>query len=284
MKSSGKKQKRIKRWRNKFRFVILNDDTFEELLTLRLSPLNIFTASVFTIIATIALTSVVIAFTPLKELVPGYASSKLRRESVELALKTDSLERALNQNQRYIEGIQRILSGEVIDTVLEELTSDSAVGTLVLSDPSEQDSAFRTWVEDETEFSLSNTQRNIDFPQLVPPIEGMVVSSFEKTTGHYAIDLTAPKNTAVKACYEGTIILADWSSETGHILIIQHENNLLSAYKHNSALLKEVGDFVRSGEAIAIIGNSGENTTGPHLHFELWYEGAPVNPEDYIKF
>jgi len=285
MAKDPQKTTRVQRWRNKFRFIILNDDTFEELLTLRLSPLNIFTFSVLSIAVTIALTTTLISFTPLKELIPGYASSKLRREAIDLALKTDSLELALEYNQNYLKSIQRILQGEVIDTVLQELENDTSIGNdpITLSEPSAQDSAFREWVEEENAFTLSNRVPNLDIPQLFSPLEGVVTSSFDKSTGHYAVDIAAAKNTPVKSCYEGTVIFADWTSETGHIIIIQHENNLLSAYKHNSALLKEVGEFVRSGEAIAIIGNSGENSTGQHLHFELWFEGAAINPEDFIK-
>ncbi|REJ62648.1 MAG: M23 family peptidase [Bacteroidetes bacterium] len=286
MAKDSKNETRVQRWRNKFRFVILNDDTFEELLTLKLSPLNIFVFSVVTIVSTIALTTTVIAFTPLKELIPGYASSKLRREAIELALTTDSLTAAIDRNERYIQGVQRILQGEVVDTVLQELETDTSSNNdeIVLSDPSAQDSAFREWVEEENAFTLNQGGAELGIPQLISPIEGIITSGFDKVTNHFAVDIAAASNTPVKTCYEGTVIFADWTSETGNIIIVQHENNLLSAYKHNSALLKEVGEFVRSGEAIAIIGNSGENSTGPHLHFELWFEGAPIDPQNFIKF
>jgi len=285
MAKDPQKTTRVQRWRNKFRFVILNDDTFEELLTLKLSPLNIFVFSVLTITITIAFTTTLIAFTPLKELIPGYASSQLRRDAIELALTTDSLELALEQNEKYLESVQRILQGEVIDSVLQDLAEDSANTNeaVVLSDPSPQDSAFREWVEEENAFTLNSRIPNLDIPQLISPLEGVVTSSYDKALGHFAVDIAAANNTPIKSCYEGTVVFSDWTSETGHIIILQHENNLLSAYKHNSALLKEVGEFVRSGEAIAIIGNSGENSTGPHLHFELWFEGAAINPEDFIK-
>lgn len=276
----------MQRWKNKFRFVILNDDTFEELLTLKLSPLNIFVFSVVTIVSTIALTTTVIAFTPLKELIPGYASSKLRREAIELALTTDSLTATIYRNERYIQGVQRILQGEVIDTVLQELETDTSSNNaeIVLSDPGAQDSAFREWVEEENAFTLNQGGAELGIPQLISPLDGIITSEFDKATNHFAVDIAAALNTPVKTCYEGTVVFADWTSETGNIIIVQHENNLLSAYKHNSALLKEVGEFVRSGEAIAIIGNSGENSTGPHLHFELWFEGAPIDPQNFIKF
>ena len=286
MAKDSKNETRVQRWRNKFRFVILNDDTFEELLTLKLSPLNIFVFSVVTIVSTIALTTTVIAFTPLKELIPGYASSKLRREAIELALTTDSLTAAIDRNERYIQGVQRILQGEVIDTVLQELETDTSSNNaeILLSDPSAQDSAFREWVEEENAFTINQGGTELGIPQLISPLDGIITSEFDKATNHFAVDIAAASNTPVKTCYEGTVVFADWTSETGNIIIVQHENNLLSAYKHNSALLKEVGEFVRSGEAIAIIGNSGENSTGPHLHFELWFEGAPIDPQNFIKF
>ena len=283
MAKRSKNQKRVQRWRNKFRFVILNDDTFAEVLTVKLSPLNIFTGSVFAILFTIAITTLVIAYTPLKEMIPGYASSKLRRESINLALKADSLETSVRLNKQYINAIQRILNGEVIDSVLIDMQEADSLDAVVLSSPSAQDSAFRQWVEEENEFTLDQNAPELDIPQLMAPVDGLVTSSFESGKEHYAVDLAAPKNTPVKSCYEGTVVYADWSSETGHVIIVQHERNLLSAYKHNSALLKSVGDYVRSGEAIAIIGNSGENSTGPHLHFELWYDGYAINPEEYIK-
>jgi murein DD-endopeptidase MepM/ murein hydrolase activator NlpD len=286
MIKDSKNETRVQRWKNKFRFVILNDDTFEELLTLKLSPLNIFVFSVVTIVSTIALTTTVIAFTPLKELIPGYASSKLRREAIELALTTDSLTATIYRNERYIQGVQRILQGEVIDTVLQELETDTSSNNaeIVLSDPGAQDSAFREWVEEENAFTLNQGGAELGIPQLISPLDGIITSEFDKATNHFAVDIAAASNTPVKTCYEGTVVFADWTSETGNIIIVQHENNLLSAYKHNSALLKEVGEFVRSGEAIAIIGNSGENSTGPHLHFELWFEGAPIDPQNFIKF
>ncbi len=284
MAKRSKNQKRVQRWRNKFRFVILNDDTFEEVLTVKLSPLNIFTGSVFAILFTIAITTLVIAYTPLKEMIPGYTSSKLRRESINLALKADSLETSVRLNKQYINGIQRILNGEVIDSVLIDLQEgEDSLDAVILSSPSAEDSAFRQWVEVENEFTLDQNAPELDIPQLMAPVDGLVTSSFESSKGHYAVDIAAPKNSPVKSCYEGTVVYADWSSETGHVIIVQHERNLLSAYKHNSALLKTVGDYVRSGEAIAIIGNSGENSTGPHLHFELWYDGYAINPEEYIK-
>lgn len=280
-----KKKKRIERWRDKYRFVILNDNTFEELLTLKLSTMNIFVYGFIFTVLTIVATTMLIAFTPLREYVPGHTSSKMRREAITLSQRADSLEAVLAANQNYIHSINQILSGAPIDSVMQSLENlpDSAEA-VPLSAPSAQDSALREWVEEETEFALSLESSEISIPQLITPVTGILTGNFEQSTGHYAVDIAATKNTPVKSCYEGTVVFTDWSSETGHIVIIQHENNLISVYKHNSALLKEMGDFVRSGEAIAIVGNSGENSTGPHLHFELWFEGSAIDPELYINF
>jgi hypothetical protein len=164
MAKRSKNQKRVQRWRNKFRFVILNDDTFEEVLTVKLSPLNIFTGSVFAILFTIALTTLVIAYTPLKEMIPGYASSKLRRESINLALKADSLETSVRLNKQYINGIQRILNGEVIDSVLIDLQEgEDSLDAVVLSSPSAQDSAFRQWVKRKMNSRWIKTRQNWTF-------------------------------------------------------------------------------------------------------------------------
>ena len=197
MAKESKNETRVQRWRNKFRFVILNDDTFEEIITLKLSPLNIFVFSVIAIISTIALTTTVIAFTSLKELIPGYASSKLRREAIELALTSDSLQVALERNERYINGVKRILEGEVIDTVLKEIEDKdtSATVSLALSNPSTQDSAFREWVEQENAFTLNQSGADLSIPQLISPLEGIITSSFDNVAGHYAIDIAAAANT-----------------------------------------------------------------------------------------
>lgn len=283
--STENKNTRWERWRNKFRFVILNDDTFEEYFTVRLSPLNIFVSVILFVAFTVSLTALIIAYTPLRELVPGQTSSSMRREALSLSAKADSLEAVLKHNEQYLFAVQQILQGKPVEEAVEgvEERADSA-SSVAFTEPSTTDSALRQWVEQEELFSVGEGQNNLDIPLLFAPLNGVLSGNYDGATAHYGVDITASKNTPIKACLEGTVIFADWSSETGHVIIIQHDNNILSAYKHNSALLKSIGDPVKTGEAIAIIGNSGENTTGPHLHFELWYGGAPVNPENYINF
>lgn len=283
MDKGEKKKARIERYRNKYRLVILNDDTFEEKVSLKLSRLNVIILSILSGAVLIVLTILLIAFTGLKEYIPGYASTELRTQAVDLALTTDSLERTLEIQQQYLNNVQRILRG---DTIEEPLNDTTTAVTAVTLDPAitPEDSTLRSYAEEEDRFNLSNRSNDIATFTFFAPVKGLVTGTFDPQVNHLAIDIVAAKNTPIKACLDGVVLFADWTVETGHVIIVQHTENLISVYKHNSALLKSQGDLVRSGEALAIIGNSGEQTTGPHLHFELWHNGIPVNPQNYISF
>jgi murein DD-endopeptidase MepM/ murein hydrolase activator NlpD len=117
------------------------------------------------------------------------------------------------------------------------------------------------------------------------PVSGIIISSFDPaSSGHYGVDVVAKDNEPIKAVAEGTVVFSGWTQDFGYTLIIQHKAGILSVYKHNSVLLEKVGNYVAAGDVIAIIGNTGELTSGPHLHFELWYNGNPVNPEEFVSF
>ncbi|AEV33332.1 M23 family metallopeptidase [Owenweeksia hongkongensis] len=283
-----KNQRKIsKKLRNKYRLVILNDDTFEEKLSLKLSRLNVFVLAGFLFIFLITATTLLISFTPLREYIPGYSSTALRRKAFELSLTTDSLERQLTYNQRYLLNIKNIVEGKPTINFADTAMSDSIVQAEINKSISKEDSLLRLMVEEEEQFNINSGNRgevalkNISF---FTPVKGLVTNDFNPKENHLGVDIVAKKNEVVKACQEGIVIFSEWTSETGYTLIIQHRGNFISAYKHNSSLLKQQGENVNAGEPIAIIGNSGELTTGPHLHFELWYDGHPVNPEDYISF
>lgn len=275
----------ITRLRNKYRLVVLNDETFEEKVSLKLSRLNVFLVLTIASILLIGSTILLVAFTPLREYIPGYASTELRRATLELTLKTDSLETQLAYSNQYLENIKNIINGTPVDPTSDQnADSTDSPGTL---DPaiSPADSSLRKTVEEEEQFNISNTpDQNLAGFSFMAPVKGLLTSKFDKGINHYGVDVTAKKNTPIKSCLAGTVIFAEWTSETGYVLIIQHSRELISVYKHCSALLKKPGDYVQTGQAIAIIGNSGETSTGPHLHFELWHEGNPVNPENYISF
>lgn len=280
------KKKLTKKLRNKYRLVILNDDTFEEKLSLKLSRLNVFVLVGFLFVFLISATALLISFTPLREYIPGYSSTALRRKAFELSLTTDSLERQLAYNQRYLLNIKNIVDGKPTINFADTAMSDSIVQAEINKSISKEDSLLRLMVEEEEQFNIASNRnesalKNISF---FTPVKGLVTNDFNPKENHLGVDIVAKKNEVVKACQEGIVIFSEWTSETGYTMIVQHRGNFISAYKHNSSLLKEQGENVKAGEPIAIIGNSGELTTGPHLHFELWYDGNPINPEDYISF
>lgn len=270
--------------------VIMNDNTLEEKASLVLSPLNVFVVIGSTALFLIITVIYVIAFTPLREYIPGYADVNMRKNIARLTLKADSLEQELKAKDLYLKNLNNIISGRV-DEGIEGPAKDTTAEYQKLSiQPSKEDSALREEIEKTERFSLTagpeaSTRQSINSFFFFVPLQGTVTSSFETSADHFGVDIVAPKNEAIKATLDGTVILAAWTSETGYVIQIQHDNNdLVSIYKHNSVLLKKVGDRVEAGDVIAIVGESGELTTGPHLHFELWYNGEALNPQEYISF
>lgn len=284
----NKKGKFLQRLRHRYRLVIMNDDTFEENLSLRLTPLGFFILlGAITIIMTMLVTSL-IAFTPLREYIPGYADVGMRRELISLALKSDSLEQALIERNAFTQNLDNILRGNVHSDSTQNRPDKSKDYNKLNLTASAKEEALKKEIEGQDQYSLAyGTETNksgISNFFFFSPLKGVVSNSFKASERHYGLDILGPDNEAIKATLDGTVILATWSSETGYTISVQHSNNLISVYKHNSVLLKKVGDFVKAGEPIAIIGNSGEQSTGPHLHFELWYNGNALDPQDYMVF
>ncbi len=288
MEKKPKKRKEIKRkLLHKYRLVILNESTFEEKISFKLSRLNVFITGTLFIIVLIGLTTLLIAFTPLREYIPGYSSTRLKKQATELTYKTDSLVNVLNYTNKYLENIRMVLRGDVEnneinrDSLFEQFKIDPS--TVDLS-PIKEDSVLRAQVALEDKYNLF--QRNIAQGSLVlfSPVTGVISQGYNADKKHFAVDIVAEKDAPVKAVANGTVIFSEWTADTGFVIIMEHEEGLLSVYKHNSSLNKEQGDLVKAGEVIASVGNTGEFTTGPHLHFELWNNGNPVNPSDYIDF
>ncbi len=288
MAKDKKKRKEIKRkLLHKYRLVILNESTFEEKISFKLNRLNVFVTGTLFIILLIGLTTLIIAFTPLREYIPGYSSTKLKRQATELTYKTDSLVTVLNYTNRYLENVRMVLRGDVEnnqvnrDSLFEQYKLDPSTVDLT---PIRQDLLLREEVELEDKYNLF--ERNIENlgTLLFSPINGTLSEGFDPKNKHFAVDLVAPKDTPVKSIANGTVLFAEWTSETGYVIIIEHQDGFTSVYKHNGSLSKSQGDLVRAGEVIASIGNTGEFTTGPHLHFELWRKGKPVDPQNYIDF
>lgn len=274
---------------NKYRLVLRDDATLEEKLSLRLTRLNVFLFFGVLAILLVVGTTYIIAFTPLREYIPGYADFNTRQVLRELALKADSLERDLRQKDLYIHNIRNIVEGREPEDILPEMPADQESFLLESLPRSAEDSLLRAEMES---LGASSWWDGVEAgPQTViqsyfffPPVQGLVTNHFDPASGHYGIDVVADENTAIKAILDGSVLFASWTVETGYTLGIQHAGNLVSIYKHNSALLKQEGHFVRAGDAIAIIGSTGLYSSGTHLHFELWYNGNPVNPLDFIVF
>ena len=268
----------------------MNDETFEEKASFVLTPLNVFVFIGTLTLFLIVFISYIIAFTPLREYIPGYADVNMRRNIKTLALRVDSLDEELHNKELNLVNFADILNEKKKDEKISPTTKDSTkkYENIALA-ASREDSMLRSDIESQSKYSLSLgdeslTKSGIRNFFFFVPLKGVVTDSYKSGTSHYGVDITAPEHEAIKATLDGTVILATWTSETGYVIQVQHDNNLVSIYKHNSVLLKKVGDKVNAGEAIAIIGNSGELTTGPHLHFELWYNGFAVDPQEYMSF
>jgi murein DD-endopeptidase MepM/ murein hydrolase activator NlpD len=288
MVEKEKRTKKIKKkLLHKYRLVVLNEDTFEERFSFKLNRLNVFVFSTIFAVFLIAITTLLIAFTPLREYIPGYSSTTLKKRATDLTYKTDSLQQVISINESYIASIRKVLTGDVKmvnfnkDSMLEA-AARVAASRIDLS-PSRQDSLLREKVLQEDKYNPLVASGNINLV-LFPPVKGTVSASYKPKEKHYAVDIVTAKEAPVKATADGTVIFAEWTADTGYVILLEHRNNLISVYKHNASLAKEQGELVKAGEVIATAGNTGEFSTGPHLHFELWSEGYPINPENFIDF
>ena len=281
------KKKLQKKLLHKYRLVVLNEDTFEERFAIKLTRLNVFFLSSLAAIILVILTTLLIVFTPLREYIPGYSSTALQKQALDLDSKTDSLLKSINMNDAYINSLKSGLRGEVSAVVInkDSIFKAAQADTDVLElNPSKADSLLREKVRNEDKYNLFESATSVKDFVFFPPVNGSISSGFEPNEKHFAVDIVVPTNTPVKATSDGRVLFASWTSDAGYVIIIDHGDELVSVYKHNSSLTKSQGDFVRSREVIAISGASGELSTGPHLHFELWSNGTTLNPNNFIDF
>ena len=270
----------------KYRFVVLNENTFEEVLSYKLSRLNVFMIVSLSAIFLIAATYLIISTTPLKEYIPGYDSTAMRRQAIRNTNVIDSLQQQLLLNERYITSIANALSGNVDIEEISANTSTEEMFDLEAFDFStnKQDSILRAEVAQEDRFNLFESPETETNFTLFPPVTGVITQGYNPSENHFAVDIGVPEKTPVKAVSDGTVILAEWTTETGYVVIIKHQQNLISVYKHNESLAVAQGDLVLSGEVISFAGSTGTLSTGPHLHLELWSDGYPINPTELIEF
>lgn len=285
-----RKRSFLGRLKDKYRLSLVNETSFEERLSFRLSRINVILLGTMAFLICATLVTSFIVFTPVKRLIPGYSDQKTKLNAYRATMLADSLQGALLVRDLYITNLRNVLSGQ--------LPADSAVlfrPLAVAPRPSDlkpglADSLLRERVRRDEAYNLEERSgtltddRGLSGIFFFPPLRGVVTDTFDIKKGHFGIDIVTKADDAVKACLDGTVILSSWTSDGGYVMHVQHGGDLVSVYKHNAVLLRQQGDRVKAGEAVAIVGNSGELTSGPHLHFELWHRGEPVDPRAYMVF
>ncbi len=283
----GTRWRRFQRFlRRRYRLVILNDTTFGEKFSLRLSPYGLLIGALATTIIMTTLVISLIAFTPLREYIPGYGDVTERKQLLRVSLRADSLQQAIETRDLYLTSVFNALTEKVETKGSKPKRDTTGKYTKINIKASEADLEFR---QDYEQGRNSSSVARLIYAGLnetvfFAPVKGLVSTAYSIQQEHYGIDIVTREDETIKTTLNGTIIFTGFTSQDGNIIQVQHTNNLISIYKHCSSLLKSRGDRVKSGEAIAVVGNSGERSNGPHLHFELWYNGSPVNPQEFISF
>lgn len=284
-----KKKRRKAIWHNfkfKYKLTITNENTLEEIAGIHVSKLNGVSVLLSVITVIFLISATIIAFTPLRNYLPGYMNSEVRSQVVNNALLADSLQQIVARQNLYIMNIQDIFSGKVKADTVQSIDSLTIVRSDSLMERTKREEDFRKQYEDSERYNLTavndvNATSGLIFYR---PTRGMMSSNFDADNKHYGVDIAANPNESILATLDGTVILSAYTAETGYVIQVQHSQDFVSVYKHCGSLLKKEGDSVKGGEAIALVGNTGEKTTGPHLHFELWYKGRAIDPSKYIVF
>jgi len=284
---SGKRQKLKRQLFTKNRLVVLNEDTFEEIFSLKLTLMNVFVVLTVSSISLFAITTYIIAFTPLREYIPGYASSKLKRDAIELAVKSDSLSVEVQKNDAYLASIKKILIG---DLDYAKLNKDSILSSNVVDasklnvKPSEEEIKLRDEVALEDKYNLFEKAESKVSMVLFSPAKGHIIEKFSSKNRNFAVKVVIAKDAPIKSIANGTVIFAEWTPNSGYVIILKHKDGIISVYKKLASLTKSQGDVVKTSEVIALAGPSGSDKKGIYLHFELWKDGYPIDPTQFIEF
>jgi murein DD-endopeptidase MepM/ murein hydrolase activator NlpD len=285
-KEKNNKRLWIQNLLNRYRMVVINETTLEEKFFIRISQFNIIVLVILFVTLTAIGSFFLVAYTPLKEFIPGYTSLTIRKEAIRNSFLLDSLTLEFEKQDRFISSIKSALTGE-INWEENSLLDDQSQSPEVLNSDnamSEADSLLRLEVIQEDKYNvIPNDLSNVKY-LLYPPAVGPISQKYDADKRHFAVDIALKENAPIMAVAHGTVIFSEWTAETGHVIIVKHDYGLLSVYKHNSSLEKYQGDLVRAGEVIAKAGDTGELSTGWHLHFELWINGFSADPTDFIDF
>jgi len=287
MSNSAKRPVNKKNPQQKYKVVVSNDETFEEIISLKTNNFQLFLFALLYTILVVIFSTTIIFFTQVREYVPGYPSTDLLVSAAKITVKADSLEKELALNAQFFSAIESVLKGDSNETAqrLEQDTlikNDLKEAEIVATIP--QDSILRAYVDNQDRFNLTRNQLLIDSKRYYSPVKGVVTDGFDIEKNHFAVDVSVDIGTPVKALLAGTVLFSEWSIETGHVILLDHGENLISVYKHNSKILKSQNDTVQAGEVIAFSGEEGALSSGPHLHFEIWRNGLPIDPETILSF
>jgi len=286
MKKDNSKKRFLQKMRNKYRLILYNDTTFHTSWSTQITRIKFFFIGGLIALFLVFLTAFVIVYTPVNRFIPGFYTPNIRKMIVKNAVMVDSLEDEINMRDEYLENIKSVIKGEVPD---DADYSRDTMAYLVKPEfqtyDSIHDSIFKQkLLEEKINLSVQKKPSELFQIHFFTPLKGMISQKFDRVTNHLAVDIVGLPDSRISAILPGTVIFSGWTTDAGYVICIQHQYNLLSVYKHNSQLLKEEGDHVEAGEVVALMGNTGELTTGPHLHFELWYKGIPLDPEKYLDF
>lgn len=284
-----KKRRKIAFWSNikfKYKLTVTNENTLEDILTLHVSKLNGLSVLLSVLTVLFLTVAAIIVLTPLRNYLPGYMDSKMREQAVDNALRVDSLQQLVSRQNMYIMNIQDIFRGKIKTDTIYSMDSLTAARKDTLMERTQRETDFRKQYEETEKYNLTSVTARPQTDGLVfyRPTRGMISSSFNPERKHFGTDIAASVGESILSTLDGTVILSTYTAETGYLIEVQHNREFISIYKHCSSLLKKEGETVKAGEAIALVGNTGHQSTGPHLHFELWYRGKAVNPELYIVF
>lgn len=286
-KSNTNKLSFWKRIRFKYKLSFINENTLEEVWSFRLSQLSVFISLGVFAFSLVAFTAFIIIMTPIRNYLPGYLDVEVRKEIVQNALRADSLERMIEIQNLYLKNVTGIISGTIELDSIREIDSLARVDADFEIPRSPEEEEYVKNFEQEEKYNLTVLNTN-PLPKdglfFYKPVNGVISSHYQADIHHFGVDIAAASKESVLATLDGTVMYAGYDPNQGNVIQLQHKNGFVSVYKHNELLLKEPGEHVVAGEAIALVGNTGKLSTGPHLHFELWYNGKPVNPEDFIVF
>ena len=268
-----------------FRFAIINDNSLEEVFNIKFSRAKLLWLTAAILLAISVIFVLLLGYTPLRNMIPGKSKTHVQNELIMMIQKADSLEKSLGNYSLYTKNLKKVLSDSVSLDSVQDLFREGFTVKEFDFKPSVEDSILRAEVEAEESISLNSNLKEKKLNSFfIKPVDGLITEGFNKKIGHFGVDVVSKKGAFISSIDDGMVLFSSWTHEFGYVLVIKHQNSFISFYKHNSEVFKSKGDYVKSGETIAIIGNSGKYSTGPHLHFELWKGSSAVNPVNYILF